>query len=112
MTSFKKNDCGFRKNEKNNLYALILTPTRELAVQVRNHLNDICKYTKINIALIVGGLAHEKQERILNKRPEIIVATPGRLWELVNDNNIHLSNIKNLRFFFLTFNTSIRVLSS
>ena len=88
------------KNEKNKLYALILTPTRELAVQVRNHLNDICKYTKINIALIVGGLAHEKQERILNKRPEIIVATPGRLWELVNDNNIHLSNIKNLRFFF------------
>lgn len=79
------------------MYALILTPTRELAVQVKDHITDICKYTDINVALIVGGLAHEKQERILKKRPEIVVATPGRLWELINSKNIHLQDIKNIR---------------
>ncbi|KAK6622073.1 hypothetical protein RUM44_001880 [Polyplax serrata] len=88
-TSAKKN---------NKLFALILTPTRELAVQVKDHLADICKYTDIKIALVVGGLAYEKQERILNRRPEIVVATPGRLWELINDHHIHLQNIKHIRY--------------
>lgn len=76
---------------------MVLTPTRELAVQVKDHLVHICKYTDIKVALIVGGLAHEKQERILSKRPEIVVATPGRLWELVNYKNIHLQGIKDIR---------------
>ncbi|KAB0805561.1 hypothetical protein PPYR_02531 [Photinus pyralis] len=80
------------------LYSLILTPTRELAVQIKNHLTAAAKYTGIQVAVILGGMAAVKQERILSKHPEIVVATPGRLWELIQEGNSHLSNIENIRF--------------
>lgn len=80
------------------LYALILTPTRELAVQVKDHLTAICKYTDIRVAAIFGGLAAVKQERVLSKCPEIVVATPGRLWELLNEGNPHLNKMQNINF--------------
>lgn len=53
--------------------------------------------TGINIAVVVGGMAAVKQERILSKSPEIVVATPGRLWELIQQGNPHLSQIDNIR---------------
>lgn len=85
-------------DRSNPLYALILTPTRELAVQVKNHLVDAAKYTGIRVAAIFGGLAVVKQQRVLSKCPEIVVATPGRLWELLNEGNAHLSKIQNINF--------------
>lgn len=81
------------------LYALILTPTRELAVQVKDHLVTAAKYTDIQIASIFGGLAAVKQKRILSKCPEIVVATPGRFWELVNEGDPHLNKFQNINFF-------------
>ncbi|XP_011502334.1 PREDICTED: ATP-dependent RNA helicase DDX24 [Ceratosolen solmsi marchali] len=80
------------------LYAIILTPTRELAYQIKNHLSKAAKFTDIKIAVLVGGLAAVKQERILSKGPEIIIATPGRLWELIFDGNPHLSKIRTIRY--------------
>ncbi|XP_012232773.2 ATP-dependent RNA helicase DDX24 [Linepithema humile] len=80
------------------LYALILTPTRELAIQIKNHLTQAAKYTDIKIAIVLGGMAAVKQERILNKGPEIVIATPGRLWELVEKGNSHLSQIDSIRY--------------
>ncbi|XP_066244892.1 ATP-dependent RNA helicase DDX24 [Euwallacea similis] len=80
------------------LYALILTPTRELALQITNHLTLAAKYTGIKIAVVVGGMAAVKQERLLSKSPEIVVATPGRLWELIQQGNEHLSQINNIKF--------------
>ncbi|XP_012522780.2 ATP-dependent RNA helicase ddx24 [Monomorium pharaonis] len=80
------------------LYALILTPTRELAVQIKNHLTQAAKYTDIKIAIVLGGMAAVKQERILNKGPEIVIATPGRLWELLEEGNSHLSQIDSIRY--------------
>lgn len=69
--------------------AIILTPTRELAVQIKNHLESINNHSTVNIALIVGGLAIEKQERILQKiKPDILVGTPGRLWEIISSNTV------------------------
>lgn len=79
------------------LYALILTPTRELAMQIKNHLVAAAKYTGIKIAAIVGGMAAVKQERVLNDCPEIVIATPGRLWELIQQGNKHLSQINNIK---------------
>ncbi|XP_030766553.1 ATP-dependent RNA helicase DDX24 [Sitophilus oryzae] len=83
---------------KKPLYALILTPTRELAMQVKNHIKNIAKYTNINVAVVVGGMAAVKQERVLSKGPEIVVGTPGRLWELIQQGNEHLSQISNIKF--------------
>lgn len=81
------------------LYALILTPTRELAVQIKNHLDKAAQYTNVKIAIVVGGMAAEKQKRILNEiHPEIVIATPGRLWELIQEGNSHLSQIDSIRY--------------
>ena len=87
--------------EDKPLYGLILTPTRELAVQINDHLKAVAKYTDINIATVFGGLATVKQERMLRKCPEIVIATPGRLWELVKSENHHLSKVTDIRCGFV-----------
>nr|CAB3487600.1 unnamed protein product [Digitaria exilis] len=83
------------------LRALILTPTRELAKQVCDHLKAAAKFLGIHVVPIVGGLSMEKQERLLKMKPEIVVATPGRLWELMSMNNQHLVELHSLSFFVL-----------
>ncbi|XP_031767899.2 ATP-dependent RNA helicase DDX24 [Galleria mellonella] len=80
------------------LYALILTPTRELAIQISRHLIAVAKYTGIKIATIVGGLAPVKQERVLARGPEVVVATPGRLWELLQQGQPHLQQLDCVKF--------------
>lgn len=87
-------------NEKHNedLFSIILTPTRELAQQIHKHLKAIAKYTKVKIACIIGGLATVKQERVLKSNPHIVIATPGRIWELYQDGNEHLQKIANLKY--------------
>lgn len=83
----------------NSLKALILAPTRELALQVKDHLEPFARSCNVWIVPIVGGLSSLKQERLLNKHPEIVVATPGRLWDLMRDGQApHLSNLHNLEF--------------
>ncbi|CAL7938624.1 unnamed protein product [Xylocopa violacea] len=83
---------------KKPLYALILTPTRELAIQIKDHLTKAVKYTDIKIAVVLGGMAAVKQERILSKGPEIVIATPGRLWELIQQGNQHLSQVDSIKY--------------
>lgn len=69
------------KTSRKPLQALILTPTRELALQIHTEAE---KLWKGQIGTLVGGLAVAKQQRVLDKnRPSVITATPGRLWELV-----------------------------
>uniref|UniRef100_A0A2H1V0K2 ATP-dependent RNA helicase n=1 Tax=Spodoptera frugiperda TaxID=7108 RepID=A0A2H1V0K2_SPOFR len=80
------------------LYALILTPTRELAIQISRHLIAAAKYTGIKVATIVGGMAAVKQERVLRSGPEIVVATPGRLWELIGQGQPHLQQLDSVKF--------------
>ncbi|XP_046376898.2 ATP-dependent RNA helicase DDX24-like isoform X1 [Haliotis rufescens] len=75
------------------LVALILEPTRELAIQVKNHLMAAAKYTDIRIATVVGGMAAQKQQRVLKQCPEIVIATPGRLWELIQQGDPHLTKV-------------------
>lgn len=69
---------------------IIFAPTRELAHQVVDHLNRISKYAPLSqhgIVSITGGLSIQKQERMLEYGPSIIVATPGRLLELIEKNS-------------------------
>ncbi|KAL2643302.1 hypothetical protein R1flu_010889 [Riccia fluitans] len=83
------------------LRALIISPTRELALQICDHLKAAAKWTSINIVPIVGGMATPKQERLLSYKPEIIVGTPGRLWELMSNGQTHLLELHSLSFFIL-----------
>ncbi|XP_064515106.1 ATP-dependent RNA helicase DDX24 isoform X2 [Pseudopipra pipra] len=84
-------------HKKRPLLGLVLTPTRELAVQVKHHIDAVAKFTGIKTAILVGGMAAQKQERVLNRKPEIVIATPGRLWDLVKERHPHLSNLRQLR---------------
>jgi ATP-dependent RNA helicase DDX24/MAK5 len=68
-------------SEKKGVRALIFTPTRELALQITDHIKSVCSLVKI--ATLVGGMSTQKQERLLNARPEIVIATPGRFWDWV-----------------------------
>uniref|UniRef100_A0A1D1XUE2 DEAD-box ATP-dependent RNA helicase 13 n=1 Tax=Anthurium amnicola TaxID=1678845 RepID=A0A1D1XUE2_9ARAE len=83
------------------LRALILAPTRELALQVSDHLKEVAKLTNIRVVPIVGGMSTEKQVRLLKKRPQVIVGTPGRLWELMSGGEPHLVELSSLSFFVL-----------
>jgi len=83
--------------EKRILQALILAPTRELALQVAYECE---KLMPKSTGVIVGGLAVQKQVRILDKRkPPIIIGTPGRLWEMMaTREHDHLNGLSELRF--------------
>jgi ATP-dependent RNA helicase DDX24/MAK5 len=74
--------------------ALVIAPTRELAKQIVAHLQDIAKFAAgaMTIVNVTGGLAVQKQIRLLEKRPSVIVGTPGRLWELFDN----AQDVKNL----------------
>lgn len=48
--------------------------------------------------VIVGGLASQKQERLLRGRPDIVIATPGRLWELVQEGDNYLSTLSKIKY--------------
>jgi len=67
--------------EDRALAALVLSPTRELALQVKDHFERAARYTRISVVAVVGGLAVDKQRRLLARRPQVVVGTPGRLWE-------------------------------
>ena len=63
--------------------ALILTPTRELAAQIDESFRDYGRYLQLNRSLIFGGVGAEPQKRALERRPDILIATPGRLLDLM-----------------------------
>ena len=68
----------YRPNEVPTTRVSILLPTRELAVQCHNVATKLAQFTDITFALIVGGLSLREQEATLRKRPDVVVATPGR----------------------------------
>ncbi|OAP65250.1 hypothetical protein AYL99_01222 [Fonsecaea erecta] len=71
---------------KESILALILAPTRELALQLNRHLNELCIGLEDHpkVVAVTGGLSIYKQHRQL-EYADIVVATPGRLWEVMND---------------------------
>ena len=89
---------GNQTKKEKPLFALILTPTRELAIQIQNHLSCIAKYTDISCCAVVGGLAQPKQERLLSKCPDIVIGTPGRLYKLIKDGDPHLNKFESIDF--------------
>lgn len=80
----------------NKLRALVLCPTRELAMQVCAHIAAIAKPLAIRVVPIVGGVSPQKQQRLLGYRPPIVVATPGRLWDVMRNGDAHFSDLTHL----------------
>ncbi|KAL0716763.1 hypothetical protein Bca4012_066085 [Brassica carinata] len=73
---------------------LILTPTRELAVQIHSMIQKLAQFTDIKCGLIVGGLSVREQEVVLRSMPDIVVATPGRMIDhLRNSMSVDLDDL-------------------
>lgn len=76
--------------------ALVLVPTRELAQQVLKHAKLLGRYTPIKLGLIGGGTDIKKQSEIIKAPPQFLVATPGRLLELLARDLLDLSAVETL----------------
>lgn len=74
--------------------ALIVTPTRELALQIGENFTSYSRYTTITNTVIFGGVKQGSQTKALRKGVDVIVATPGRLLDLMNQGFISLKDIK------------------
>lgn len=74
--------------------AVILSPTRELAIQSAEEINHLAQYLPIHALPIYGGQDIERQFKALRKKPNIIVATPGRLMDHMKRGTIDLSNVQ------------------
>lgn len=80
--------------ENNNVQALIVVPTRELALQVKDEIYNIGRLKKIRCSAIFGKQPIKEQIRELKQRVHIVVATPGRIIDHIGRNTINLDDIK------------------
>ena len=78
------------------IQGLIIAPTRELAIQISDELKKIGKYTKLKAVTVYGGQGIGVQLDALRRKPEIVVATPGRLIDHLNQGSIRTDDIKHL----------------
>jgi superfamily II DNA/RNA helicase len=74
--------------------AIVIVPTRELAVQVAGDLETASKRRSVRISLLYGGRAYEPQIEMLQRGVEVVVGTPGRMIDLMNQGHLDLSRIK------------------
>jgi len=83
-----------KQTGKPTMRALILTPTRELAIQIEESIESYAKNTVVKQTVIFGGVKQYSQVQALRKGVHILVATPGRLLDLISQGIISLSTIK------------------
>ena len=82
------------QKSKRKIRSLIVTPTRELAVQISESFNAYGKYTNLKNTVVFGGVSQRGQTDKLRRGVDILVATPGRLLDLMNQKFINLNDIK------------------
>ena len=74
---------------------LVLAPTRELAIQIRDELRDLCAFKEgVRVVCLYGGQPIDKQITQLKKRPQIVVATPGRLMDHMKRRTVRLDKVE------------------
>ncbi len=80
-------------NQQHKIQALILTPTRELAVQIEDSFRAYGRYTNLKYLSIFGGVSQNNQTVMLRRGVDVLIATPGRLIDLINQRLINLQNV-------------------
>ncbi|KAG8880681.1 ATP-dependent RNA helicase [Tulasnella sp. 332] len=95
------------------LTALILAPTRELAMQVAEHFKAIVSHLsktegkdkgrppRVSVGVVIGGIDAHKQKRIIHRGMDVMIATPGRLWDLMGEDESVADSIRKIRFLVL-----------
>ena len=95
-------DCTDQSDARAGPEALVLVPTRELAVQVKEEFDKLTNHTSIESTCIIGGINQDKQVKILSKRrPQVIIATPGRLYDMMQSDTVDYvdaQSIASIRF--------------
>src|SRR5512136_1147299 len=76
--------------------ALVLTPTRELALQILEHLNDLAVHTPITAAAVIGGVGMGPQEHAFRSGVDVVIATPGRLLDHLRAPYARLGSLEHL----------------
>jgi ATP-dependent RNA helicase RhlE len=84
---------GAARPERRGIRALILTPTRELASQIADRVAAYGRHLRIRQAVIYGGVSQQRQEIALRAGPDLVVATPGRLLDLMNQGVVRLDGV-------------------
>lgn len=85
---------GHGERGKRRIKTLVVTPTRELAIQIEESFTEYGKHTKLYNTVIFGGVKQGKQVSALNRGVDILIATPGRLLDLINQGYISLRDIE------------------
>lgn len=80
----------------NQVKALVLAPTRELAVQIGESFQVYGKYTEVSTGVVYGGVTPKRHMKVLKREPSVLVATPGRLLDLMEQGVADLSQVKYL----------------
>ena len=81
------------KGSSRKIQSLILTPTRELAVQIEESFKTYGRYTNLKYGTVYGGVSQKPQTEKLRRGVDVLVATPGRLIDLINQRQVNLSNV-------------------
>jgi len=87
-------DTATSMRHKATLRTLIITPTRELALQIAENIDDYSYFLPLKQAVVFGGVPQHKQVMELRNHPDILVATPGRLLDLMQQGLVNLDTIK------------------
>lgn len=90
----KLNEQEPTSNNKRKIKALVLAPTRELAVQISDSFKVYSKNLKLRTLVVYGGVSQHPQTKRLRQGVDILVATPGRLLDLVNQKHIRLGDVE------------------
>lgn len=82
------------RDKRRTISALVLAPTRELALQVSDSFRDYSQFTGLRYAVVYGGVKQGPQVNRIKKGVDVLIATPGRLLDLVGQGHISLNNVK------------------
>lgn len=96
------------------MHTLIVSPTRELALQIKAAMEQLTQHARqVRIGCVVGGMAPEKQQRVLNRAPHVLICTPGRLWDLLQYNEgCYLGHSISRRLKFVILDEADKLLQS
>ena len=90
LLDFGRKDPGFAR-------VLVMTPTRELAYQVYDEFKHFSQYTNLNVGVITGGINYGSHKDTLEKNNDILVATPGRLTEYLDEESFQADEVEIMR---------------
>mgnify|MGYP005993348595 CR=1 FL=1 len=94
LHSLFDNKDGVKRSKR--IRALVISPTRELALQIEQNFKTYSRYTSLKSTVVFGGTSIEPQKDVLRKGVDILIATPGRLLDLYKQELVHLDNVETL----------------